>query len=427
MALQGTLKDFSLADIFQLIGLQKKTGVLTLRGGDETVTVSFLDGSVVAVDSLPKRLEDRLGTVLVKSRQITQQQLDDALKVQKQTNKRLGTVLVQQKAVSHQAIREALRIQVSQSLFRLFRWRDGEYHFSQEQKLDYDRDHVEPLTAESILMEGARILDEWPMIEERVGPFTGIFRKTAAAEKALTGTDRSGPVLTTEDKTVLHEVDGIRSVQDIVESTPYSEFDTSRVLYELIGRHMIEKIAPPVAAPPVAETQVAVVTVAETQVAAVTKAQVAAATVPRAAAKAPVPAVEPAARKEKLERRSVLTPLVALLAAGSIVTAAHNPLNGLSVLELGDPVSASLVRQTSLSRMERIRYALQVYFLQHKGFPKDLNYLVLGGLLRSSDLKDPWGSEYLYRPLAGGFELQGKDRAGVADRTLSLRSAAAMH
>ena len=44
MALEGTLRDFSLADIFQLIGLQRKTGVLTLRGKDETVTVTILDG-----------------------------------------------------------------------------------------------------------------------------------------------------------------------------------------------------------------------------------------------------------------------------------------------------------------------------------------------------------------------------------------------
>ena len=40
MALEGTLRDFSLADIFQLIGLQRKTGVLTLNGSDDTVTVS---------------------------------------------------------------------------------------------------------------------------------------------------------------------------------------------------------------------------------------------------------------------------------------------------------------------------------------------------------------------------------------------------
>jgi hypothetical protein len=405
MALQGTLKDFSLADIFQLIGLQKKTGVLTLKGQDETVTVSFLDGSVVASDSVPKRVEDRLGTVLVKSRQITQQQLQDALKVQKQTMKRLGTVLVAQKSVSQEAIREALRIQVTQSIFRLFRWRDGEYHFSQDQKLDYDRDNVEPLTAESILMEGARILDEWPMIEERVGPFSGIYRKTAAAEKALSGAQKSGPVLTAEDKTVLHEVDGLRSVQDLVESTPYSEFDTSRVLYELIGRNMIERIA----ARPVAPAA----------------GQVAASVAPPAVKAAPRVAapLEPAVRRRS---RSFLSFVVFLVAAGSILTAVRNPFNGLSVLKLDDPVSAGLVRQASLSRMERIRYALQVYFLQNKGFPKDLNYLVLGGLLRSSDLKDPWGSEYLYRPLSGGFELQGKDRMGVVDATLRLRSASSL-
>src|SRR3954451_9086623 len=61
MALEGTLRDFSLADIFQLIGLQRKTGVLKLRGKDATVTVTFLDGKVVAADSLTRRLATRLG------------------------------------------------------------------------------------------------------------------------------------------------------------------------------------------------------------------------------------------------------------------------------------------------------------------------------------------------------------------------------
>ena len=68
MALEGTLKDFSLADIFQLIGLQRKTGVLTLRGKDDTVTVTFLDGKVVGADSLSHRLENRLGHVLIRER-----------------------------------------------------------------------------------------------------------------------------------------------------------------------------------------------------------------------------------------------------------------------------------------------------------------------------------------------------------------------
>ena len=41
MALSGTLKDFGIADIFQLIGQQQKTGVLHLTDRDEEVHVAI--------------------------------------------------------------------------------------------------------------------------------------------------------------------------------------------------------------------------------------------------------------------------------------------------------------------------------------------------------------------------------------------------
>ena len=41
MALEGPIKDFGLPDIFQLIGLQRKTVVLTLKNETEQVTVAF--------------------------------------------------------------------------------------------------------------------------------------------------------------------------------------------------------------------------------------------------------------------------------------------------------------------------------------------------------------------------------------------------
>jgi hypothetical protein len=48
VGLEGTLRVFSLTDIFQMLGLQRKTGVLTVEGEDDTVTISFLGGQVVA-------------------------------------------------------------------------------------------------------------------------------------------------------------------------------------------------------------------------------------------------------------------------------------------------------------------------------------------------------------------------------------------
>jgi hypothetical protein len=390
MALKGTLRDFSLADIFQLIGLQKKTGVLTLKNGQEVVTVSFLEGNVVAADSLHRRIEDRLGTVLVKTKQITPAQQQEALKVQKQTLKRLGNVLVEQKLVSQEALREALRIQVTQMIYRLFRWRDGDYEFSQESKLDFDRQNVIPLSAESVLMEGARILDEWPMIEKRIGPLTGIYARTESANRALKGgSGQASPVLSAEEKAVLQLLGENKTVQDVIESNTASEFDTCRVLYELIGRQLAEKVA-------VGEVS---------------------------APSKPAPKVRPPVEPVVRERSSLWGRLMVGLVVGlSLLTAPLNPLNGLSLPGTGGATLGEFRHQVSRTRLERLHYAIQVFFILNRGYPQDLNYLVVGGLLRPEDLRDPWGREYLYRTVNWGYELQGFGPEGKADPALLVRS-----
>src|SRR5437870_4367076 len=185
MALEATLRDFSLADIFQLIGLQRKTGVLTLRTKDDTVTVTFLDGKVVGADSLTHRLENRLGTVLMKSGMLTNEQLARALEIQKETLQRLGFILTHYQIISADALREAIQLQILQVVYRLFRWKDGDYHFSQETTIEYDRDNVTPITAESILMEGARMIDEWPIIEKRIRSYDMVFRRKATGQEVV--------------------------------------------------------------------------------------------------------------------------------------------------------------------------------------------------------------------------------------------------
>jgi len=66
MALEGTLRDFSFADILQLISLQRKTGVLTLKYEEKLVTISFVDGCIVGSSSLNQHTEDRIGLILLK-------------------------------------------------------------------------------------------------------------------------------------------------------------------------------------------------------------------------------------------------------------------------------------------------------------------------------------------------------------------------
>src|SRR5213076_1050896 len=265
MALEGTLRDFSLADIFQLIGLQRKTGVLTLRGKDDNVTVTFLDGKVVGADSASHRLETRLGHVLIKSGMLTQEQLARALEIQKETLQRLGFILTHYQIISTDSLKQALQLQILQIVYRLFRWKDGDYHFSQETTIEYDRDNVQPISAESILMEGARMIDEWPIIEKRVRSYDMVFRKKMTDQEiVVVGAEEADEIdfssgeatamrkrrpglsdkirISQEEKAIYDLVDGTMTVGDIVEVSRLSEFDTNKALYELLTRDLIEEV-----------------------------------------------------------------------------------------------------------------------------------------------------------------------------------------
>ncbi|HEV8699863.1 MAG TPA: DUF4388 domain-containing protein [Candidatus Polarisedimenticolia bacterium] len=389
MALKGTLKDFSLADIFQLIGIQKKTGVLTLKNDKEVVTVSFVDGSVVSADALHRRLEDRLGTVLVKSGRITEAQLQSALKVQKSTLKRMGSILVEQNYIDPEGLRDALHIQISQMVYRLFRWRDGEYDFSQEERVDYDKEYVTPMSAESILMEGARILDEWPMIEKGIGSFSAVFQRAnveiaAGAKGGTSGKEDEaarGVTLNDQEGKVYGLVDGRRTVQEIIDRCALSEFDTCRNLYDLVSRDLLEEVK---------------------------------AARPKAAA---APTIAPEGRAPRVLPRALLAIgyLVLILgAAGLLARRVQTIATGLLSSRAAAPYLAPLIGMQEVqsisdaiarSRMQRIDFAIQVYYLLNRGYPENLKYLVTAHLLRPSAIVDPLGRSFEYQVLPGGYRI----------------------
>ena len=51
MALEGSLRDFGLADILQLIFFQRKTGALVLESRIDRVRLLFVEGNIVGAES----------------------------------------------------------------------------------------------------------------------------------------------------------------------------------------------------------------------------------------------------------------------------------------------------------------------------------------------------------------------------------------
>ena len=95
MALRGNLKDFSLPDVFQLVQLSGKTGVLRIQGAEAEGSIWFRDGDVFFAQSNWRR--EQLGERLVSAQRITPAALARALEVRQaegDSGRRLGQILV---------------------------------------------------------------------------------------------------------------------------------------------------------------------------------------------------------------------------------------------------------------------------------------------------------------------------------------------
>ena len=247
MAFKGTLKDFKVPDILQLISLQKKTGILTFTSADGFITLIFQNGFIVGVDSFPKKLEMRVGSVLVKQDYISEEMLQRALAIQKRTNQKIGEILLGMGLIGKETVRDSLRTQAVEIVLSLFKWKKGEYNFKVMEYLDEGMRIIEPIATDNLIMEGVQMLDEWPLIKEVIPDDHMIFEPVPVDSKNIEIVDEheefqdSGDLiyLTETEANLLKYVNGSNSVRDLVELGVFTQYKVYKNLYNLVRKSII--------------------------------------------------------------------------------------------------------------------------------------------------------------------------------------------
>jgi tetratricopeptide (TPR) repeat protein len=225
MAIKGSLKEASLPDVLQLLSLGQKSGCLSVTDRNEFGYVYFDKGKICYASIVNRR--DRLGDILVKNGKISQAQLDGAIDQQRKVRgKRLGEILVDQQSITRQDLEAYMRIQIEEAVYFLFTWTQGNFNFEAEVKPE--QDFVVSINPESLLLEGARRVDEWSLIEKKIPSFDIIF--TVDRERVAT----SQVHLTDVQEQILPLLDGVRDVAHVIEDSGLGEFDVGKALYGLI-------------------------------------------------------------------------------------------------------------------------------------------------------------------------------------------------
>lgn len=239
MALEGNLKDFSLADMFRLLSSGSKTGTLYLENGDAQGRVCFKNGRVYFASSNWNR--ESLGRRLVKAGVITEKQLRQALGLQKiqkkeKAGRRLGQILVDEGYMDSKVLESFIQDQINDTLFDLFRWEDGELRFEADEVAE-DEDIGVAVSVENIIMEASRRLEMWNRIRQKIPTMDTAFVMAGAPG------DKSMEIhLKPKEWMLLCYLHGGRTVRELVELTGYNDFETAKILYGMYSAGLIERL-----------------------------------------------------------------------------------------------------------------------------------------------------------------------------------------
>ncbi len=232
MAIEGPLKELGLHDVFQLLDLSRKTGAMRVTSHlrNNEGLVAFDGGAIVYAEIRSNPW--RIGELLVRAGKITEADLERASAQQEKEGRtrRLGQVLVGMGVLSQRDLLRQVEFQVTEVVFELLSWQEGFFSFAEGPLTGIPADAMVRIRTESVLMEGARRIDEWSRIEAHV-PHLGVVPHFAAS-------DADAPPqldLLPAEWEVLSLVDGERDARGIAQSLARSEFEVARTLFGLVA------------------------------------------------------------------------------------------------------------------------------------------------------------------------------------------------
>ena len=208
MPIEGPIQELGLPDVFQLLDLSRKTGLLRVSSrtlGDEG-TIYFEGGRVVHA------------TLRSKPHGTTDEDLDRA---------------------TLRELQRKARAQIEGVVFDLLNWTEGFFHFEEDELPELAVIAPVSVATESLLMESARRIDEWSRIADKIPHLTMIPTLADLPEDHETQLD-----LLPHEWEVLSLVDGRRDLLEIAEELGRGEFEAAKVVYGLITTGVVQLVRP---------------------------------------------------------------------------------------------------------------------------------------------------------------------------------------
>jgi hypothetical protein len=352
MALQGNLRDFSVSEILQLLGTQKKTGCLVLKQGSEDAVLYVSEGRVVSSRDPGMGPDDALIRFLKDIHRLPEEQYRGLLTIHRETGRDLEDLLINGRYMETDELAGYVERQILDTLLRLSQWDNGTYRF--DPAVTWKSDRLVRLSTEGVLIEAARRVDE----RKRFG---GRF---ADPHQVLSVRDLPDPTepLSDEERELFGIIDGKRTLSEVTAAAPLTEYETHEALDRMMEEGWVEPVGRRDPGLAVAETPVL---------------------------RSPMaPVIRRSVGRELAVTATALVAVAVLVVGGHLATRAS-------------AVDRSPSDVFVAAQMRDLRKVLELYSRENGRYPDRLDQLVSDHWLSPRELEVP-GHRLVYRPQAAG-------------------------
>ena len=234
MAFEGNLETMPVADLLQWAANGRYTGTIRVANAEITKMIYIRKGEIVSCTSTDPR--EFLGHFLVSQGAIDEADLQGAIIDQDRNSGLLGQLLVQRGAITQERLEDMLRIKAEEAIFDLFTWKTGQFRFMDGELPGFELVPIS-LGVQGLVLEGMRRLDEWERISEAIPSMQAV---PVSLQPLLADGDELDPGC----RCVLESVDDDRSIEDICLHTHSTEFHVCEILFREIQRGRIKIVRP---------------------------------------------------------------------------------------------------------------------------------------------------------------------------------------
>lgn len=240
MALKGDLDSLDLGQVFQMLAINHKDGVLGVFGEGRPKALRFSsDGVTLQFD--PAQYETRILDRLRRQGRLSAEQMRLVEANRRSSGRSTLDVLIEMDFIDQGEVDHEYRAFMEEDIYEIFFQKGARFEFFEGRLLLEEAggfiDDRYSFNPGSVVMEAARRMDEWEMIRQRIPDRGEVYVKASRdADPALLDSAAS--------RTALALADGWRSIDQILTASGRSEFDMTKAIMNLVDAGMLAPLDP---------------------------------------------------------------------------------------------------------------------------------------------------------------------------------------